>query len=393
MSSAFVPELTDLDRRSRRLGYWFLAYLLMYPLPWLAKAPTTVGVVASAAGIAAFLALYLRAYGTTDARAVAYAGAIALIGFALRPFGGIWGVFVVYACGLLAYVRPPRTAIVALAALGVAVLAFGLALDMRIWEFGPTLFFGLMVALGSFYSAALAQKNVELAASREEARRLAVAAERERIARDLHDLLGHTLTVVAVKADLAGRLVDRDPARAKSEIEDIRSTARAALADVRAAVTGMRSTSLATEIATARRALESAGVAFEYAGPTELLPPEVETTLAFVIREGVTNVVRHSSAQHCGVTFARLPGEVALTIRDSLQPLAAQPAPDTAATSGWREGNGVSGMRQRLAALGGTLEFARASDGTTLRARVPLGTASRADAATAAPIPRTDATA
>lgn len=392
MSSALAPELKDLDRKSRRLGYWFLAYLLMYPLPWLAQAPTTVGLAASAAGIAAFLALYLRAYGMTGTRALAYAAAIALIGFALRPFGGIWGVFVVYACGLIAYVQPRRIAIAALVALGAAVLAFGLLLEMRIWEYGPTLFFGLMVAVGSFYSAALEQKSAELAASREEARRLAVVAERERIARDLHDLLGHTLTVVAVKADLAGRLVDRDPVRAKAEIEDIRSTARAALADVRAAVTGMRSTSLATEVATARRALESAGIAFEYQGPAELLPPEIETALAFVIRESVTNVVRHSRAQHCGIAFARAAGDVVLTIRDSVQPLGAQPAPDTAATSGYREGNGVSGMRQRLGALGGTLEFARTSDGTTLRARVPLGVSARATAP-ATPILPTDATA
>jgi two-component system sensor histidine kinase DesK len=393
MSSALAPDLKDLDRRSRRLGYWFLAYLLMYPLPWLIKAPSAAGLAASAAGIAAFLALYLRAYGRTDSGALAYAAAIALIGFALRPFGGIWGVFVVYACALLAYVQPRRTAFLALAVLGVAVLAFALLLDMRLWEYGPTLFFGLMVAVGSFYAAALERTSAELAASRDEARRLAVVAERERIARDLHDLLGHTLTVVAVKADLAGRLVDRDPARAKSEIEDIRSTARAALADVRAAVTGMRSTSLATEVATARRALASAGVAFEYRGPAELVPPEIETVLALVIREGVTNVVRHSQAQHCAVAFERIADRLVLTVRDSRRPLAGSAVPDAAEPSGHREGNGLAGMRQRLAAVGGTLEFARAADGTTLRARVPLGSPPAAGAALATATRPTESTA
>lgn len=377
MNSAVAPELKDIGRSSRRLGYWFLAYLLMYPLPWLAQAPSTVGLAASAAGIAAFLALYLRGFGTTDSRGLAYAAAIALIGFALRPFGGIWGVFIVYACGMLAYVQPRRTALIALAVLGTAVLVFGLALEMRVREYGPTLFFGLMVAVGSLYSAALEQKSAELASSREEVRRLAVVAERERIARDLHDLLGHTLTVVAVKADLAGRLVDRDPGRAKAEIEDIRSTARAALADVRAAVTGMRSTSLASEVATARRALESAGIAFEYLGPTELLPPAIETVLAYVIRESVTNVVRHSRAQHCRVRFTRTAGAVVLAIEDSLHPFAAEAADSTSSAhtrplAPYREGNGVAGMRQRLAAVGGTLELAPTRDGAALRARVSL---------------------
>lgn len=380
MSAAAAPDLEDLDRSTRRLAYWFLAYLLMYPLPWLVQAPTPAGIAASIAGIAAFLVLYLRAFGATDTRALAYAAAIAFIGFALRPFGGIWGVFVVYACGMIAYVQPRRTALIALALLGVAVLAYGLALRMRIWEYGPTLFFGLMVAVGSFYSAAIEQKNAELASSREEVRRLAVVAERERIARDLHDLLGHTLTVVAVKADLAGRLVDRDPARAKVEIEDIRSTARAALADVRAAVTGMRSTSLASEISTARRALESAGIAFEYTGPTELLPPAIETALAFVIREGVTNVVRHSRAQHCRVRFERTEGAVVLTIEDSVGPLAADTCAAATASSPYREGNGVGGMRQRLAAVGGTLALSGAAEATTLRAHVPL-TPSKPDVA------------
>jgi two-component system sensor histidine kinase DesK len=310
---------------------------------------------------------------------------VAAIGLLLQPFGGVWGMFIVYACGLLGGVRPQRRAYFALAAVALAVAGLVLLQRVGLWDWLPTLFFGTMTAMVSMYSAAYATQSSELAASRDRERRLAVVAERERIARDLHDLLGHTLTVVAVKADLAGRLIDADPARAKAEIEDIHRTARAALADVRAAVTGMRSTRLATELVTARGALDSAGITLTLQGLPQPLPPQVETTLAFVLLEGVTNVVRHALAQHCRVDFGHHGGAVTLTIQDShavadaalslpakVPAPAHPPQPQPQPQPQPHEGHGISGMRQRLAAVGGTLTLRTTADGTTLQARVPL---------------------
>jgi two-component system sensor histidine kinase DesK len=288
-------------------------------------------------------------------------------------------MFIVYACGLLGGVRPQRRAYFALAAVALAVAGLVLLQRIGLWDWLPTLFFGTMTAMVSMYSAAYATQSTELAASRDRERRLAVVAERERIARDLHDLLGHTLTVVAVKADLAGRLIDADPARAKAEIEDIHRTARAALADVRAAVTGMRSTRLATELATARSALSSAGIILTTQGVPPALPPAVETALAFVLMEGVTNVVRHAQARQCEVAFAQEDGDVVLRISDSGQEGGVLAAPHrqaladlTAMPALPAEGHGVAGMRQRLTALGGTLTLQPGPSGTTLVARVPL---------------------
>jgi two-component system sensor histidine kinase DesK len=218
------------------------------------------------------------------------------------------------------------------------------------------------------YSAAYAAQSEALAASREEARRLAVVAERERIARDLHDLLGHTLTVVAVKADLAARLLDAEPARARAEIDDIRRTARSALADVRATVTGMRSTRLAHELAAARRALDGAGVALSTQGVAPPLPPALETALGFVLLEGVTNVVRHANAERCEIAFERQADALLLRISDS----GADAAPAGAPLPPPNEGHGLAGMRQRLAAVGGTLSLERTPGGSTLLARLPL---------------------
>lgn len=221
------------------------------------------------------------------------------------------------------------------------------------------MFFVLVIGLSSLYSAAIERKNCELTASRDEARHLAALAERERIARDLHDLLGHTLTVVAVKADLAGRLVERDPARARAEIEDIQATARAALADVRAAVTGMRSATLAGELADARRALAAAGIALEVEGQPQALPPAVESILAFALREGVTNVIRHAGARACRLRLDVKDGQARLELADDGRGLAGA------------EGNGIAGLRERLAAANGSLSLS-ADRGTVLRATVPL---------------------
>jgi two-component system sensor histidine kinase DesK len=373
MTTADSPELQALDRSTRNMGYWFLAYLLIYPLPWLRRPPELVEVLASLAGIAVFLPLYLAGFGRSDTRALRCGAAVAAIGLALQPFGGVWGVFIVYACGLLGGVRPQQRAYAALAVVALAVASLVLLQRIGLWDWLPTLFFSTMTAMVSMYSAAYATQSAELAASRDRERRLAVVAERERIARDLHDLLGHTLTAVAVKADLAGRLIAADPARARAEIEDIHRTARAALADVRAAVTGMRSTSLASELTTARGALTSAGIALTLHGPAQPLPPQVETALAFVLLEGVTNIVRHAMAQHCRVDFGHQAGAVTLTIQDSRETaeaalaLARQVSPVQP-----REGHGISGMRQRLSAVGGTLTLCITPEGSTLQARVPL---------------------
>jgi two-component system sensor histidine kinase DesK len=380
-----APELQQLDRSTRQMGYWFLAYLLMYPLPWLRQPPDLLGVLASALGVAVFLPLYLAGFGRSDARALRCGLAVAAIGLALQPFGGVWGVFIVYACGLLGGVRPRRLAFSLLAGVAVVVLALVLLRGLGLWDWLPTLFFGAMTAMVAMYSAAYALQSAELAASHDEARRLAVVAERERIARDVHDLLGHTLTAVAVKADLAGRLIDADPARAKAEIEDIRRTARSALADVRSALTGMRSTRLATELATARRALDSAGIALTLEGVLPPMPPSVETALAFVLLEGVTNVVRHAQARQCRVDFGLAQGAATMLIRDSRQPAQALPLPteldlpqtfpQTVPPSAAQpaEGHGIAGMRQRLAEVGGTLALQFEAEGSALLAQIPLG--------------------
>jgi len=192
-------------------------------------------------------------------------------------------------------------------------------------------------------------------------RRLAALAERERIGRDLHDLLGHTLSLVALKSELAGKLFERDPAAARREIDDVTRVARDALTQVRRAVSGIRAAGLAAELASARLLLESDGIAFKYEFGDVALPVEVETACALVVREAITNIQRHARAATAEVKLESDNGQAILSISDDGRGNAIVP------------GNGLSGMRERVEALAGSLRIdSKPGAGTRIEVRLPL---------------------
>lgn len=205
------------------------------------------------------------------------------------------------------------------------------------------------------------EKDAELKLSHDEVRRLAATAERERIGRDLHDLLGHTLSLITLKLELSRKLFDRDSAAARRELEEAERVARHALAEVRAAVTGIRSTDLAAELAAARLLLESSGVHLDYGNLPDALPQDVERTLALVIREAMTNIHRHAAATEAGIRFTRTAEKLDMQISDNGKGGLAD------------HGNGVSGMCERIRAIGGTLQIdSPPRRGTRLLICVPL---------------------
>ncbi|WP_238014625.1 sensor histidine kinase [Dactylosporangium sp. AC04546] len=239
---------------------------------------------------------------------------------------------------------------------GSALTAFVLPRVVPGWDRGIDLTFAVMVAALAVWGVTrVVQRNAQLAEAREEITELAIAAERNRFARDLHDLLGHSLTVVSVKSELAGRLVRLAPERAEAELEDIQRLVREALADVRAAVSGYREMSLATELVSARSALDAAGIEAEVPLTGDAADPGRQELFAWVVREGVTNVVRHSEAKHCWITVGRDWVEVTDDGR----------GPTTAAGVG----HGLKGLRERLDAAGCSLSVGhRDGGGFTLRA-------------------------
>jgi two-component system, NarL family, sensor histidine kinase DesK len=216
------------------------------------------------------------------------------------------------------------------------------------------------VAMWGFFG--LMRSNVALAAARAEVARLAAENERTRIARDLHDLLGQSLTTITVKAGLARRLAERGAVdRAAAEIAGVEQLSRRTLAEVRSAVAGHREIGLSGELATAREALRAAGIVAELPGAVDTVDPALSGLFGWVVREGVTNVVRHSRAGHC--TIALGPGWIEVV-------------DDGPGRPGLRSGGGtgLTGLRERVAAIGGTVDAGPLNPGWRLRVDVPAST-------------------
>jgi two-component system, NarL family, sensor histidine kinase DesK len=216
----------------------------------------------------------------------------------------------------------------------------------------------------------LRMRNMELNEARAELALTAVTAERERFARDLHDLLGHSLSVIAIKAELAGRLLAIDPDRAASEVADVESVARESLREVRQAVSGYRQPTLEKELEGARVALTAAGIAAEFERAPVTLDPEVEAVLAWAVREGATNVIRHSGARHCQVRVQAGLGDARVEVVDDGEGPACQR--DGAGDGGAFIGHGIIGLTERAERLRGHIEAGGVPDGTGFRLAVSI---------------------
>jgi two-component system sensor histidine kinase DesK len=312
------------------------------------------------ASYAVFLLLFHRVhYG--DRRWVPWGAlAMAVLGFAVTPLNPGAQGYLMYACAYVRFCGVPRRAIVVMAALLALYSGYWLWLGFP-WLFVlNAVIVGLVVGLMNVHYIRRRQADTALKLSHDEVRRLAALAERERIGRDLHDLLGHTLSLVALKSELASKLVERDPHSARRELDEVSRVAREALTQVRSAVTGIRAAGLGAELASARLLLEADAVELQYALAPVTLPAEIETVLALTVREAVTNIQRHARARHAEVTLSSTPREVKLCIADDGRGGAIAP------------GNGLSGMRERLEALGGKLRIESSPAGTRLEICVPL---------------------
>ncbi len=246
----------------------------------------------------------------------------------------------VYLCVLCAMTLPRYWALPA--ALLVALVFYGAGFVVPGWTPDPGLLLSMLAATIAVWGVQqLLIRNTQLVAAEKENKRLAVSEERNRLARDLHDILGHSLTVITVKAELANKLMDVDPARARTELADLERLSRDALSDVRRAVEGYRELSLPGELARARMALEAAEIDADLPNSTDEVPSDKRELFAWTIREGVTNVIRHSHATRCTVVLH--PDRV--EIRDN----GAGASKGGGTASG---GHGLTGLRERAGALG-----------------------------------------
>jgi len=254
-----------------------------------------------------------------------------------------------------------RRAVAAVVILSVLAGAIELARGETVTNSTGQLLNDLLVGLAAVAGRLLVEANQQLSQAREQIARLAVGEERLRFARDLHDLLGHSLSVIALKSELAGRLIKNTPGLAAHEIEDIEKVARDALREVREAVTGYRQPALATELAGAHEALTAAGIDYRIDQDHVPLPPAVEAVMAWTVREGVTNVMRHSQAKRCSVRITNSNGRATVEVIDDGRGGMPQP------------GSGLRGLEERVRERGGTLTAEPLPhEGFRLRVTLPL---------------------
>ncbi len=297
---------------------------------------------------------------------------IAVMAYALAYFNESANTYLIYCVA----VAPFTTAKLRHLALLVLALLGVYGLELQVIGFKPvnyiiTCVVGIAAAASNYMLVLNRRKNVMLRLSREEVHRLGRVAERERIGRDLHDLLGHTLSLIAIKSELAAKLMDRDRAAAAREVADVTNIAREALKQVRTAVAGIRAAALENEVASARTLLETAGVTLTFERAGGVLSAEIETVLAMIVREAATNIQRHSSAQNAAieVTTETVAADVAGRVGERVVCLRVS---DDGCGGVTTNGNGLSGIRERVRALGGTLEVeSPRGKGTTLRVRLP----------------------
>jgi two-component system sensor histidine kinase DesK len=369
-----------IEAPSGREGNWIPAWriagaaFILYPIVRIASEPPEPVIAALVLAATACFALLLWAVARRDPAdprrsspwlAVLDVAILGLVAAAeLRAPGQGWFALFYYASTAASTLLPERRALALIGAAGVvAALCLGVTLDPA-----SALIQGLSVSIIGvtvFAMTALRRTNIKLHAARQELALRAVAEERDRIARDLHDVLGHSLSLIAIKSELAGRLLPAEPERARVEIADVEQVARDALASVRETVGGYRKPTLDAELASAKQVLDASGIDATIDHEVGPLPASQDVVLAWAVREAVTNVVRHSAARHATIRTVRQGEQAELEVLDDGAPTSAHVGPG--------DGTGLTGLRERLERVGGRLDAGpRTGGGYRVVAIVPI---------------------
>ncbi|MFF1283228.1 sensor histidine kinase [Streptomyces sp. NPDC058299] len=356
------------------IGVWLV--FLSSPVGDLVHGDHSTGArVAGSLGLTAFVGVYLTLVFRNIGRPFAPRVVLTLGGIlgVLAPvlaltLGGAWLGLFVYLSVAWGATLPLRAAYWAIPASALVMYLIGLRSDEN--EARGLLLLVLLIGFAMTGVGQLVRTTIELRKARATVAQLAANEERLRLARDLHDLLGHSLSLITLKSELAGRMLPGRPDQAAQQVADIEQVSRQALVDVREAVTGYRRPRLAAELAGVQVALTAAGVTADLPAEPDLtaVPEEAESALAWALREAVTNVVRHSGADRCAVRLLR---------RETLDGAVLELSVEDNGTggSGAGPGNGLAGLTERLEKAGGSLEAGGVRRGFRLVARVPTAAA------------------
>jgi two-component system sensor histidine kinase DesK len=340
--------------------YAWLIYLTSVPFYGYASGQrSTVFWALNILGMLVLMALYFRGYWIKGRKLLWIIAAIALLGIVYSPTNAGASVYFIYAASFAAFIGETKLAIRILALILVLIGLETWIFHLPPYFWIPASVFSVLIGAINIHYWQRQQDNKKLLMAQEEVEHLAKIAERERIARDLHDVLGHTLSVIVLKSELAAKLAEKDPARAAQEIRDVERISRDALGQVRSTVRGYQSRGLLAEVEQAKSALATAGVQAQCDFDPPKLPAVQEGVLALALREAVTNVIRHAKASSCYLTLRQENGSCRLQIKDD-------------GCGGMSaEGIGLSGMRQRVESLGGQLKR-EISSGTCLTIILPM---------------------
>ena len=340
------------------LPYSWLAYVSLFVVFAILRGGGPVWWTAHGVGLLAFLVLYFRGFWLEGRALAPVLGAILAIGMGFLPWNGGASVFFVYAGSFACDVGPAKVATRVLVGIVLIAAAEAWLFQLHLSTWLPAVVLPLMIGGGNIAFTEKRRADDRLRLAQDEVAHLAKVAERERIAHDLHDLLGHTLSVIVLKSELASKLADRDPSRAINEIRDVERISRQALGEVRRAVEGYRQLSLEDSLAGVRQALAAAGVRLDEHVESVALSAEIEAVASLVLREAVTNVVRHAKATTCRIQMAAVDDMVAIEVTD-----------DGVGGVG-RPGTGLASMRMRVEEAGGRFSH-EGSSGTRLRVELP----------------------
>jgi two-component system sensor histidine kinase DesK len=342
------------------LGWTPYAWLVYLPVFFVQPAieGSTVRWLLCGAGTIVFLASYFRGYWVRDRGLIPVILVQVALAVSFTPINTGAYVFFIYAASFASQMQRRNEALLWIGGVVGAGLVAAYAYDAPVYYWLGHGVFAPLIAGVNLHFAGVQRANTKLRLAQEEIEHLATVAERERIARDLHDVLGHTLSLIVLKAELASKLAERDPARAVQEIRDVEQVSRAALREVREAIRGYRPT-LVDEVARARSLLDAARISADVEMGELALPREREEVIALALREAVTNVVRHSGASHAHIRVWRDGDRAMLEVTDDGRRESAA------------EGDGLRGMRERVELLGGAVS--RAFDrGMRLTVAMPL---------------------
>ncbi|MCA1779470.1 MAG: sensor histidine kinase [Xanthomonadaceae bacterium] len=341
------------------LPYLWLIYYGFFFIEYIFRSPGPVESIAIIGTLIAFAVLYFSAYRRSGASAMGHIAVLALLAIAWAPFNAGSGVLFIYAASFAYRVGPPRIAFMVLAGVAATVAATAWLAHPVLVYWLPGALISVIIGTANIVFSEKERHNAELRLKQAEVKRLARVAERERIARDLHDVLGHTLSLITVKSELAAKLLEVDSARARAELQAIEQTARTALKEVRATISGLHEQGLNEALEQVAVSLRAADVALELERDPDIVPPlQVQAMLALILREAVTNILRHAGARRCRIVIAKEGKGMRLEITDDGQ-------------GGLKaEGSGVQGMRARIESLGGELQL-KSGSGTQIIARLP----------------------